>query len=381
MEYQEVATWRRHLHTIPETAFEEVETSAFIARQLTALQIPFEAGIARTGVVATLKKGRSERAIGLRADIDALDITEANTFAHASQRAGKMHACGHDGHTAMLLGAARALARDGVFDGIVYLIFQPAEENEGGAAVAIEEGLFERFPMEAVFGLHNRPGLPIGTFGTCAGNAMASFDVFEIVVKGKGSHAARPQLAADPILAASQCINLLQSIVSRNVDPLLSLVVSVTQIHAGATWNVIPGEAVIRGTVRALDPATRDLGERRLREVAEHAARLHDCTAHITYSRRYPPLFNDPELTAFCAEVARGCVDAGHVHDIPPSLGSEDFAFMLERKRGAYIWIGNGPTDGDRILHNPHYEFNDAAIPHGIAYWTRLVETYLAPTP
>ncbi len=375
----DVAGWRRYLHAIPETAFEEVETAAFVAQRLSEFGLSFESGIARTGIVATLRKGTGTRAIGLRADLDALDIQEANDFPHASRRPGKMHACGHDGHTAMLLGAARALKDHGNFDGTVYFIFQPAEENEGGAAVAIEEGLFERFPMDAVFGMHNRPGLPVGQFGVCAGGAMASFDVFEIVVKGKGSHAARPHLAADPIVTASQCVNLLQSIVSRNVDPLLSLVVSVTQIHAGSTWNVIPDEAVIRGTVRTLDPVTRDLGERRVREVASYTASLHGCTAQVTYSRRYPPLFNDPEMTAFSARVARECVGVEQVHDIAPSLGAEDFAFMLEKKRGSYVWIGNGPVDGDRILHNPHYEFNDDAIPHGIAYWTRLVETFLAP--
>jgi amidohydrolase len=379
LDLSDVKAWRRFLHAHPETAFEERETSRFVAEKLRSFGLDVTEGLASTGVVAVKRGTGNGPTISLRADMDALDIQEANDFEHASRIKGKMHACGHDGHTAMLLGAAQILARREL-QGTVQFIFQPAEENEGGGRRMIEEGLFQKFPADAIFGMHNRPGLDVGSFAFRTGPSMASFDVFEILVEGKGTHAARPHLGADPIVAAGQIISAVQSIVSRSVDPLESAVVSITEIRGGASWNVIPDTVVLRGTTRALDPKIRDQLEARIRDVVTHVATGLGCTASVTYDRRYPVLVNSPEWTAFCADVVTGLVGADRVKpEIPATMGAEDFAFMLGEVPGCYLWLGNGPTEGDRILHNPHYDFNDDALPFGVQYWVSLAEALCKP--
>ena len=375
----ELAELRRDIHAHPETAFREERTAGIVARELERFGIEVHTGIAKTGVVGKLAAGSSPRAIGLRADMDALPIQEANQFAHRSRNDGRMHACGHDGHTTMLLGAAQYLARTRNFDGTVYFIFQPAEEGEGGGRAMVEEGLFERFPMECVFGMHNWPGMPVGKFGLRAGPMMASSDIFEIRVIGRGAHAALPQHGADPIVAASAIVQSLQTLVSRNLDPVDSGVVSVTQFHGGDTWNVIPAEALLRGTVRAFRPETQDLLERRIAEVASAIARAHGATADLRYERRYPPTVNAEREAGICATVLEDVFGAANVQrDVAPVMGSEDFAFMLQAKPGCYIFIGNGPGEGGCMLHNPHYDFNDDILPIGASYWSRLAEHVLA---
>jgi hippurate hydrolase len=328
--------------------------------------------------VGTLSAGSGRRAIGLRADMDALHIHEQNAFGHRSQHEGKMHACGHDGHTAMLLGAAKYLAQTRNFDGTVHFIFQPAEENEGGGREMVEQGLFEKFHCESVYGMHNWPGMPVGQFGVRAGPAMASFDIFEIELTGRGSHAALPHTGIDPVVAASALVQALQTITSRNVDPIESAVVSVTQIHAGDTWNVIPDAAVVRGTARAFSAEVRDLLERRLREICAGIASAHGTQVKVRYERRYPPLINAAPETEICASVLQAMVGTDKVLQVPPVMGSEDFAFMLQAKAGCYVFVGNGPGEGGCMLHNPHYDFNDQILPLGASYWANLVEHILA---
>ena len=370
----EMAEWRHDIHAHPETAFEEQRTAALVAERLEAFGLKVHRGLGRTGVVGSLTAGSAGRAIGLRADMDALHIHEQNAFGHRSQHEGKMHACGHDGHTAMLLGAAKFLAQTRNFDGTVHFIFQPAEENEGGGREMVEQGLFEKFPCDAVYGMHNWPGMPVGQFGLRAGPMMASFDIFEIVLSGRGSHAAMPHTGVDPITASSALVQALQSIVSRSVDPIESAVVSVTQIHAGDTWNVIPDSAVLRGTVRAFRPEVQDLIERRLREICAGIAAAHGAAASVRYERRYPPLVNAIAQTEACAGILRNMVGDNNVVDIPPVMGSEDFAFMLQAKAGCYVVVGNGPGESGCMLHNPHYDFNDEILPLGANYWVNLVE-------
>jgi len=373
--HAELVELRRDIHAHPETAFEERRTSDTVARKLESFGIEVHRGLAKTGVVGRLRAGASARAIGLRADMDALPIHELNTFAHRSRNDGRMHACGHDGHTAMLLGAARYLAETRNFDGTVHFIFQPAEEGEGGGRAMVEEGLFERFPVEAVFGMHNWPGMPVGHFGLRAGPMMASSDVFEIAVCGRGGHAALPHDGVDPIVAASAIVQALQSIVSRNVNPVDAGVVSVTQFNGGETWNVIPDEVVLRGTTRAFRPATQDLLEARLREIAEGIARAHGAQARVRYERRYPPTVNSAREAELCVSVLEAMADPENVErDIDPVMGAEDFAFMLQARPGCYIFIGNGPGEGGCMLHNAHYDFNDEILPIGASYWARLVE-------
>jgi hippurate hydrolase len=374
----EHTAWRHDLHEHPEIAFEEHYTSDFVARRLADMGLAVDRGLAGTGVVGTLRAGSSEESIGLRADMDALPIIEQTGLPYASQTPGRMHACGHDGHTTMLLAAARYLASTRRFNGQVHFIFQPAEENEGGGRVMVEQGLFERFPCREIYGMHNWPGMNVGQFAVRPGPIMASFDIFEITVHGRGSHAAKPHLAVDPILIAAQIVQALQSIVSRNVDPMDQAVVSVTQVSAGDTWNVIPESAVIRGTTRSFRAPVQDVLERRTREIAEGVAAALGGTAGVRYERRYPPTVNDEECTARAAAAARGVVGADHVDVNPqPSMGAEDFSFMLRHRPGCYIWAGNGPTSGGRLLHNSHYDFNDELIPVGAAYWVQLVETLL----
>jgi amidohydrolase len=374
----EMTEWRRDLHRHPETAFEEHRTAEFVAQRLEAFGIPVHRGLGRTGVVGTLTAGSSGRRIGLRADMDALHIEEQNSFAHRSVNAGRMHACGHDGHTAMLLGAARYLAETRSFDGTVHFIFQPAEENEGGGRAMVEEGLFEKFPCDSVYGMHNFPGIPVGRFELRPGPMMASFDIFEIELRGRGSHAALPQTGVDPILAGASLVQALQSIVSRNMSPVDAGVVSVTQFHGGDTWNVIPDGVVLRGTTRAFRPETQDLLEQRVKAISAHVAHAFGATASVRYERRYPPLVNTERETARCAGVLRDLVGPQNVNaGAEPIMGSEDFAFMLQAKPGCYVFIGNGPGDGGCLLHNPHYDFNDAILPLGASYWVRLTERLL----
>jgi hippurate hydrolase len=371
--------WRRDLHAHPEIAFQEQRTADLVATRLESFGIEVHRGIARTGVVGKLRAGNSLRAIALRADMDALPIEEANDFAHRSRHAGRMHACGHDGHTAMLLGAACHLARTRRFNGCVYFIFQPAEESEGGGRLMVEEGLFERFPVEAVYGLHNWPGLPVGQFAVMPGPMMACSDGFEIRLLGRGTHAAMPHLGRDPVLAAAALVQALQSIASRRVSATDPVVLSVTQIHAGDTWNVIPAQATLRGTARAFTPAVQDQIEAALHEIAAGVAAAHGVSAEVEYLRRYPPTINSAPEAALAARVAAAVFGAANVHtDLAPTMGAEDFAFMLQKKPGAYAWIGNGGVEGGCILHNPRYDFNDAILPLGGAYWVHLAETILA---
>ncbi len=377
--HEEIAAWRRDLHAHPETAFEERRTSDFVAEKLAEWGIEVHRGLAETGVVGVLAGRRDNgRRIGLRADMDALHIHEQNNFAHRSLNDGRMHACGHDGHSAMLLGAAKYLAETRNFDGTVYLIFQPAEENEGGGRVMVEQGLFEKFPAEAVFGLHNKPGLPVGEIALRSGPAMAAFDIFEVTVTGQGSHAAMPHQGIDPVVVASQIVTALQTIVSRRSDPLDTVVVSVTQFHAGDTWNVIPNEAVLRGTVRTFKTELSERVEADIRRLAAGIAEAHGASVALGYERRYPALVNTESESALAARVAGDVVGTARVApDAEPMMGSEDFAFMLQAKPGCYIWLGNGEEGGPGgcSLHNPHYDFNDEAAVIGASYWARLVET------
>ena len=376
----EMTEWRRHIHQHPETAFEEHKTSDYVALRLHEFGIDVHRGLAGTGVVGTLKGDRGDGpAIGLRADMDALDIEEANDVDYKSQNPGKMHACGHDGHTTMLLGAAKYLAETKNFAGTVHFIFQPAEENEGGGRVMIEDGLFEKFPVESVYGMHNMPGIPVGEFAIRPGPIMASFDIFEITLKGIGTHAAMPNLGRDTIVAGSHLISALQTIASRTVSPFDAAVVSVTQMHSGDTWNVIPEEAVIRGTTRAFKEEVQDHMEAEIRRIANGVAKTFDVKADVHYERRYPPTINDAAETDVTAAVARKIAGDERVFlDKDPMMGAEDFAFMLNEKPGAYMWIGNGPREGGCMLHNPNYDFNDEVLPLGASYWAELVETRLA---
>ena len=378
---REMREWRHHLHAHPETAFEEHATAAFVADRLRSFGLDVHTGLAGTGVVGVLANGRSDRAIGLRADLDALHIQEATGAAHASRHAGRMHACGHDGHTTMLLGAAKALAARRRFDGTLYFIFQPAEENEGGGRVMVQEGLFDRFPMDAVYGLHNWPLKPLGTFATRAGPLMGAYDIFEIVGSGRGAHAALPYLAKDPMPFAAHLVSALQTIVARNLHPQAAGVVSVTQIHAGETWNIIPESVVVRGTVRTFEKPVQDLIERRLREIVAGVAATFDVQATVRYERRYPATVNTERETGRAVRAMRSVVGDDNVDTQPiPEMGSEDFAFMLEAKRGCYVWMGTGVGERTVHVHNPRYDFNDDALPIGASYWVTLAEQELSTT-
>ncbi len=367
---------RRDIHAHPELAFAEHRTAELVADRLSRLGLEVHRGIGGTGVVGVLRAGRGLRAIGLRADMDALPITERNTFAHRSTHQGCMHACGHDGHTTMLLGAAAELAARPGFDGIVYFLFQPAEEGEGGALAMIEDGLFDRFPMESVFGMHNWPGMPAGHFAVHDGPVMASADRFDIRILGRGAHAAMPHLGNDPVVAGAALVQAIQSVVARNLDPLDAGVVSVTGFHAGEAYNVIPDRAEIYGTVRAFSAAVREHIEVALKRQCEGIAALFGVGADYAYRRGYPPTINSSAEAALAAEVAAS-VGTRVITDARPSMGAEDFAYFLERKPGAYIWIGNGPGEGGCTLHNPHYDFNDEIIPAGVAYWAGLARRLL----
>lgn len=359
-------TWRHALHSRPETAFQEHATAALIARELRMMGLEVHEGIAGTGVVGILRNGAGG-SVGLRADIDALDIAETTGLDYASTIPGKMHACGHDGHTAMLLGAARAMVEAPPGPGTVVFIFQPAEENEGGARVMVDAGLFDRFPVDRVFAMHNWPGLDVGRIAVRPGPMMAAFDTFELTLTGKGSHGAMPHQGIDPITVAAQVQMAWQTIVSRVIDPTDSAVISVTQVHAGHTLNVIPAEVILRGTVRSLRPQTRDLLQSEMAHRAGCVAEAFHATAELTYQRRYPAVENDPIAAEIARQAAAAVLGPTAVETaLPPSMASEDFAFMLQKVPGAYLWIGNGSAEGGRNLHSPNYDFNDAILPIGV---------------
>jgi amidohydrolase len=377
--HDELTEWRRDIHAHPELGFEETRTSELVARKLADFGCEVFRGIGKTGVVGRLRAGNSQRSIGLRADMDALPIEEATDLAYRSQNAGHMHACGHDGHTTMLLGAARYLAETRNFDGIVHLIFQPAEEGLGGGAAMVADRLFDRFPCDAIFGMHNRPGLAVGKFQIRTGPAMAGGAYFDIAVTGRGAHGARPESGIDPVVAASHIAIALQTIVSRNVRPLDTAVVSVTQIHAGEAYNVIPERAVIRGTARCFTRETMAMIEANMRRIAAGVAGGFGATAEVEFRIIFPPLVNDAEAARFIADVAADLVGADNVNrDGALMMASEDFSYMLEQRPGAYIAIGNGDAGGCEV-HNPSYDFNDAALPFGASLFARLAERKLAP--
>lgn len=373
--------WRHYLHQFPETAYEENLTSNYIANLLRGFGLKVHQGLGKTGVVATISNGTSDKKIALRADIDALPIEEQNQLPYKSQHVGKMHACGHDGHSAMLLGAAAYLSQHRNFNGTVYFIFQPAEEGPSGAQKMIEEGLFELFPADSVYGLHNFPGVPQGHFAVKTGAMMASADSFEIVLSGQGTHAAMPHLGTDVIVVAAQLITALQTIVSRNLDPAETAVVSVTQIHSGTAWNVISEIAVICGTFRCFNSSVQQQIQERIEQLAQAICQAHNICAEVLFNHLdfgYPVTVNTAAEAAIVKKVAESLVGKEQVFEPVPSMGAEDFAFMLQQKPGCYAWIGNGPTAGGCLLHNPHYDFNDDNLTLGATYWVKLVEKILA---
>jgi hippurate hydrolase len=382
----EFAAIRRDLHAHPELSFTEERTAARVAGLLEGWGIPVVRGVGRTGVVGILKRGQGARAIGLRADMDALPLQEHNLFAHASRHPGRMHACGHDGHTAMLLAAARHLALHADFDGTVVFIFQPAEEGGTGALAMMEDGLFERFPVDAVFAAHNWPGLPVGSFALSPGPMMASCNEFTVDVHGKGAHAAMPDQGIDAIQVAFQIGTALQTIVSRNVRPSDAVVLSVTQVHAGDALNVLPDSCQLRGTVRCFSVDTRDFVEARMRQLVQHIGAAHGARCEVAFKCNCPPTTNHPMETAFVQRVLRELVGSGQVHPFTPTMSAEDFSFMLQAKAGCYFMIGNGEGDhrgahhgpGPCTLHNPSFDFNDALIPIGASAWVRLAQAWLA---
>lgn len=378
--HPEVQRWRREIHAYPELAFEERRTSAFVAERLADAGIEVTQGIAETGVVGTLRCGTGTRSIALRADMDALPLQENNVFSHRSQHDGKMHACGHDGHTAMLLGAAHHLAKTRDFSGTVHFVFQPAEEGGGGGKRMVEEGLFERFPADAVFAIHNWPGLSAGKIATRAGPIMAAYEKFEFVIEGHGCHAAMPHLGVDPIVVGAELVNAIQTIVARKLDPLDPAVISVTQFNAGEAISIIPERATLKGTSRSFSPSVSRQIETELRRLGEQLGAAHGAKVGFSYERHYPPTVNDPAQAQFVIQVATELLGADQVEPSPqPSMGAEDFAFMLQKKAGAYIFLGNGGTAGGCMLHNPNYDFNDEIIPIGVGFWARLVKRFLDP--
>ena len=381
---------RRDIHAHPELSFEETRTADLVAKLLTEWGIPIHRGMGKTGVVGIVKNGTSSRAIGLRADMDALPMAEQNTFAHASKHAGKMHACGHDGHTTMLLGAAQHLAKNRNFDGTVYLIFQPAEEHGGGAREMMRDGLFEKFPVEAVFGMHNMPGIAVGSIAASPGPVLASSSEFKIVIRGKGGHAAMPHLAVDPIPVAGQMMQAFQTIISRNKKPLETAVISVTMIHAGAATNVIPDSCEMQGTVRCYTQETLDLIERRMSGISTHTCAVFGATCEFEFKRIYPSTINHEVESAFMRRVLVDIVGEKQAIAQTPIMAAEDFSFMLEKVPGCYAFIGNGEGDhrdpghgaGPCVVHNPSYDFNDDLLPLGATVFVRLAETWLgSPNP
>jgi amidohydrolase len=384
-----IAAIRRDIHAHPELCFEEVRTAEVVAKQLTEWGIPVHRGLGKTGVVGIVKNGTSPRAVGLRADMDALPMQEFNTFSHASKNPGRMHACGHDGHVAMLLAAAQHFSKNRNFDGTVYLIFQPAEEGGGGAREMMKDGLFEKFPMDAVFGMHNWPGSDVGKFAVSAGPVMASTNEFKITIRGKGSHAALPHFGVDPVPIACQMVQAFQTIISRNKKPIDAGVISVTMIHAGGATNVVPDSCELQGTVRTFSAEVLDLIESRMKHVAEHVCAAHEARCEFEFVRNYPPTINSEAEAAFARQVMASIVGEANVEVQEPTMGGEDFAYMLQAKPGAYCFIANGDGGhreighggGPCMLHNPSYDFNDELIPLGATYWVRLAEAWLAKGP
>jgi len=377
----ELTAFRRDIHAHPELAFAETRTADQVAAELAKHGVEVHRGLARTGVVGIIRgsrPGNPSRMIGLRADMDALPLKELNEFPHRSKHEGRMHACGHDGHTTMLLGAARYLAAHRDFAGTVVCIFQPAEESEGGAAVMIEEGLFEQFPVEAVYGLHNWPGIPVGEMAVMPGPVMAGTCTFEITVRGHGCHAAMPHQGIDTIVAASQLVQALQTAVARNLHPCESAVVSVTQFHSGSAWNIVPEEAQLRGTIRTFKPEVQETVERAIERLCSGVAAANGAQIGVAFDHRYPPTVNSAVETEICRQVAAAVLGDDKVRKNElPSMGAEDFAYMLREKPGCYVWLGNGPGTGGCTLHNPHYDFNDDIIALGVRYWVALVDASL----
>ena len=377
--HDEMTEWRRDIHQHPELKFEENRTADLVAAKLEEFGIEIHRGLAKTGVVGTISNGDGP-SIGLRADMDALPLEEKNTFKHASSNPGKMHACGHDGHTAMLLGAAKHLSSSKNFKGTVNFIFQPAEEGGGGGELMIKEGLFEMFPVDSVYGLHNWPGMPAGIFGVGSGPIMASVDTFDLTINGRGGHAAMPDQCIDPILIASQVVSALQSIPSRNTHPVDSVVISVTQIHAGDAYNVIPDSVQMHGTVRTFQPETQKEIPSSMLRVAEGVCAAYGGTCELNYMSGYPATINSVAETEISAKAVVDLLGEENIIRNPtPSMGGEDFSYMLEARPGCYVWLGIGPGKGEGgcMLHSSHYDFNDDVLPIGASYWVKLVENEL----
>ena len=379
----EMKSWRQDLHKIPEIGLEEYETSKYIKNKLKEFNINFKEGYSNTGLVAWVKgnKGNSNKSIGLRADFDALPMPEKNNFDHKSTKDGMMHACGHDGHTSMLLGAAKYISENNDFDGTVYFIFQPGEEGFAGGKKMIEDGLFDDFSIDEVYALHNWPDLPLGSFGVNSGPMMAAVDEFDIIVKGKGGHAAFPQLVIDPIIVASQIVTAIQTIISRSTDPVDKALISITKIHGGTAYNVIDDEVKLSGTIRTFKPETRSFIEKRIEEIANGIAKAHGAGANIEFDliNKYPPTINSKKESEFAAKIAKQMVGEENVNtNIDPSMGGEDFSYLLNKKPGSYLYIGQGDENHKAHLHTTKYDFNDNLLPIGVNYWVNLVKEYFA---
>ena len=377
----EMKSWRQDLHKIPEIGLEEYETSKYIKNKLKEFNINFKEGYSNTGLVAWVKgnKGNSNKSIGLRADFDALPMPEKNNFEYKSSKDGMMHACGHDGHTSMLLGAAKYISENNDFDGTVYFIFQPGEEGFAGGKKMIEDGLFDDFSIEEVYALHNWPDLPLGSFGVNSGPMMAAVDEFDIIVKGKGGHAAFPQLVIDPIIVASQIVTAIQTIISRSTDPVDKALISITKIHGGTAYNVIDDEVKLSGTIRTFKPKTRSFIEKKIEEIANGIAKAHGAGANIEFDliNKYPPTINSKKESEFAAKIAKQMVGEENVNtDIDPSMGGEDFSYLLNKKPGSYLYIGQGDENHKAHLHTTKYDFNDNLLPIGVNYWVNLVKEY-----
>jgi amidohydrolase len=375
--HSEITSIRRDIHAHPELAYEENRTSNIVAAKLAEWGLEVTRGLGKTGLVGTLRKGNSLKSIGLRADMDCLPMDERNDFEHRSQHPGRMHACGHDGHTAMLLGAAKVLSESRNFEGAVHFIFQPAEEGGGGGKAMIEDGLFEKFPCDAVFAIHNKPGVPLGHIVSRPGPLLAAADRWDIRITGKGGHAAHPHTTSDPMVVGASIVMSLQTIVSRNIDPQDATVVTVGFFKAGSAYNVIPGEAHIGGTTRTTTPENRALAQRRIREICDGAAQMYGVKVEVEHRPGYPPTVNNPEKTRFAIEVAADVCGGHAVRDnARPSMGAEDFSYMLEKVPGAMVMLGNGGSEAIN-LHNPRYDFNDMAIPFGVSFFVKTVERFL----
>ena len=381
--FEEMKTWRQELHSIPEIGLEEYETSKYIKSKLSEFNIEFKDGYANTGIVARVKgsQGESDKSIGLRADFDALPMPEKNEFEHKSTNEGMMHACGHDGHTSMLLGAAKYLSENNDFDGSVYFIFQPGEEGFAGGQKMIQDGMFDDFKIDEVYALHNWPELPLGSIGVNSGPMMAAVDEFDIVVKGKGGHAAIPQLSIDPVVIASQIVLAVQTIVSRSTDPVDKALISITKINGGTAYNVIDDSVKLGGTIRTFKPETRSFFEKKLHEISSGIAKANGAEAEVDFhlTNKYPPTINSKKESMFAGNVAKKIFGDSKVDtDIDPSMGGEDFSYLLEKKPGAYLYIGQGDDNHKAHLHTTKYDFNDNLLPIGVNYWVELVKEYFS---